>query len=105
MAQHEFAADQRAALAAVASLLADMSGEKNAALWTDNALARLTRWHEVRARANGVANLSMEVGNAAVKPRSLCRSGPWALTTDPVPNRPGQLTGSVEVSSGATASG
>lgn len=49
--QHEFMTDQLSALASVATLLSEMSGEKNAELWTDAALAQLPRWQEVRERA------------------------------------------------------
>jgi hypothetical protein len=50
-AQHELTADQLSALASLATLLTEMSGEKNAELWTDVALAHLPRWQTVRERA------------------------------------------------------
>jgi hypothetical protein len=51
MHHHDFGPDQIAALASVDSLLAEMTAEKDSALWTDDALAHLPRWETVRERA------------------------------------------------------
>jgi hypothetical protein len=65
-AQHELTAEQLSALASLAALLAEMSGEKNAELWTDAALAHLPRWQEVREHA-----------------RSALQAFQWTLETPP----------------------
>jgi hypothetical protein len=51
MHQHDFTAEQSAALTSLDAMLTEMTAEKNPEPWTDDALARLPRWETVRKRA------------------------------------------------------
>jgi len=53
----ELTTAQRSSLAAMNGLLDKMSGERNARLWTDDALRLRPEWEEVRRRAREILDL------------------------------------------------
>ncbi|HEV2596822.1 hypothetical protein [Sphingopyxis sp.] len=55
--ESDVSAEQRAALDALDSLLVSMSGQHNAAFWTDEAVRSDEKWEDIRSAAKATAKI------------------------------------------------